>query len=470
MAAIKPYPFQKEGILDMEDFLRNGSGTLLADDMGLGKTLQALWLLRRAKAGTMLPALVVCPANVKYGWEHAANTHVALRAQVLEGKSPPEGGMGVHLAPITIINPDILPAWLPYLRKAGFKTLVLDECQYFGNPTSKRTKAAFDLARAIPYRVALSGTPLMNAPGELWPTLYMLRPDAFRSLFAFAEDYCKPKKEFGRWTYKGARNLDQLHALLRRTCMVRRLKSEVLHQLPPKNRVVVPMDLSDRAEYNHACSDFVGWLRKNYRDDKHKVRAAMRAAAVVRVGYLVRLAARLKARSVVDWCNRFLTEYPDEKLVVFAIHTKMVDVLRRRIGAKSVVVDGSVTGRHRGLAVQQFRKDKDTRLFIGNMRAAGVGVDGLQEVCTNAAFAEMWWVPGVHAQAEDRLYRIGQTAPAWMHYLVAGGTIEEHLCDIVQTKQATIHAALDGAAAESDMDVFDLLIAALEGGGNGARG
>lgn len=453
----------------MEDFLTAGGGTLLADDMGLGKTLQALWLLRRQKAGAMFPALVVCPANVKYGWEHAAATHVGIRAQVLEGRTPTAKGFGASLPKLTIINPDILPAWLPHLKRAGFQSLFLDECQDYGNPCSKRTKAAFDLARVIPFRAGLSGTPLMNAPGELWPTLHMLRPDIFRSLFSFADEYCKPKREFGRWTYKGARNLPQLHALLRRTLMVRRLKSDVLKDLPPKNRVVVPMELSDFGEYTHAATDFIGWLRKNYRNDKGRVNRAARAAAVTRVGYLVRLAARLKARSVVDWANRFLREYPEEKLVMFAIHKKMIDVLRRRIDAKSVVVDGSVTGRHRALAVEQFRKDPTTRLFIGNMRAAGVGVDGLQDVCTNAAFAEMWWVPGVHTQAEDRIYRIGQKGVAWIHYLISGGTIEERLCEIVQAKQATIHATLDGTGDAGDMDVFDLLIQALEGDGNGAR-
>jgi len=459
---IKPYPFQKEGVLDLEDFLAAHGGALLGDDMGLGKTLQALWLLKREKCGRMFPALVVCPASVKYNWEHTAFTQIDTRAQVLEGRTPPKGGFKSAPPQITIINPDILPAWLPHLKRVGFHTLILDECHDYGNPTSQRTKAAIDLSRVIPYRLALSGTPLLNAPGELWPTLYMVRPDEYRSLFSFADEFCKPKKQFGKWTYKGARNLPELHALLRRTCMVRRLKSEVLDQLPVKNRVVVPMDLVNREEYDHASLDFIGWLKKNFRDDKGKVRSAARAAAVTRVGYLLRLAAKEKARNVVDWANRFLTEYPEEKLVIFGIHRKMIDVLQRRINAKSVIIDGTVTGRNRKYAVDQFRKDKDTRLCIGNMRAMGVGVDGLQEVCTNAAFAEMWWVPGVLAQAEDRIYRMGQNFVSWIHYLIAGGTIEERLCEVVQAKMAVIHAALDGTEDAGDMNVFDLLIETLE--------
>lgn len=461
--AARAFEYQKDGVRDMEDFLRMGRGVLLADDMGLGKTLEVLWCLRRQKVRKMFPALVVCPANVKYGWEHMALEHTNLRAQVLEGRTPTNGGLVTAQRPkLTVINPDILPSWLSHLREVGYRTLILDECQYFGNPAAKRTKAAIDLSRNVASVMALSGTPLLNNPGELWPSLYMVRPDRFRSLFAFAEEFCRPKREFGRWTYKGARNLDRLHALLRRTCMVRRLKEDVLDDLPDKVRVVVPMDLSDRFEYNHAATDFVGWLRKHYRDNRGRVQRAARAIAVTRVGYLVRLAAKLKARSVVEWANRFLEERPTDKLVLFGVHRKMLRVLERRVHAKHVTVDGSVVGRRRKLAVDQFRKDPATRLFIGNVRAAGVGVDGLQEACQNLAFAELWWVPGVHTQAEDRIYRIGQRGVAWINYLVAGGTIEEHLCRIIQEKQRTIHATLDGADYDGDMDVFDRLIAALE--------
>jgi len=244
--------------------------------------------------------------------------------------------------------------------------------------------------------------------------------------------------------------------------MVRRLKVDVLKHLPKKMRMVVPMDIADRAEYNHARGDFLGWLRKNY--PKGKARQAAKAAAVVRIGYLLRLAAKLKARDVVGWANKFLEEFPEEKLVLFAVHRKMIDVLQRRVNGKHVTVDGSVTGRRRHLAVQQFRNDPETRVFIGNIRAAGTGVDGLQDVCTNLAFCELWWRPGDLVQAEDRIYRIGQEGVAWINYLVAGGTIEEDLCRIIQAKQAVIHATLDGSDYESDMDVFDQLIEIMEKG------
>ena len=454
---VKAHQYQKDGVRMMEAFLTSGGGTLLADDMGLGKTLQTLWLLKRNEQ--MLPALVVCPVNVKYTWEHWAQETLHTHAQVFEGRTPPIGRIGI-VPKIMIINPDILISWLNYFRKISIRTLILDECQYYIDPSSQRTKAAITLARQTPYRMALSGTPLTNRPAELWPTLHMLQPDTWPSFFTFGQEYCNPKKEFGRWTYKGAKNLPKLHGILKETCMVRRLMEDVRHELPKKVRQIIPMGLANRNEYDEARDDFLGWLKKTY--DKATTSRAARAAAVTRVGYLLRLAAKLKARAVVDWANAFLTERPDEKLILIATHHKMIDVLQRRVHAKHVTIDGSVSGRRRALAVSQFSKDKDTRLLIGNIKAVGTGTDGLQNSCHNLAFTELWWVPGTHTQTEGRIYRIGQHKVSWVWYLVAFGTIEEALCQIIQDKQKIIHATLDGEDYQSDMDVWDQLLEALE--------
>jgi SWI/SNF-related matrix-associated actin-dependent regulator 1 of chromatin subfamily A len=358
-----------------------------------------------------------------------------------------------------VINPDILASWLPHLLKLGLKTLILDECQYFTNPRSQRTRAAVRLARRTPFCIALSGTPLTNRPSELWPTLHMLRPDKFPSFFSFAQKFCNPKRTFWGWDFRGASNIPELHKLLKDTCMVRRLKSEVLKDLPEKVRRVVPMDLADRREYEQARDNFFRWLQEH--GGSGRVAGATKASAIVQIGYLLRLAAQLKCKNVVEWVNRFLTEFPNEKLVLFAVHHKMVGVLQRRVNAEHVTVDGSVIGRRRTLAVEKFRRDPNCRVFIGNIKAAGTGVDGLQGVCSNMAFCEVQWRPGDHIQAEDRLYRIGQNVHVWVNYLIAGGTIEEDLCKIIQSKQEVIRSTLDGKTFDGDMDVFDELMSAL---------
>lgn len=451
---LRPHEYQREGVAHMEGFLAAGGGTLLADDMGLGKTLQALLLLKRLRAGAMLPALVVCPASIKYTWEHAAFEHIGVRAFVLEGKKPPKSDFGFQQQ-ILIINPDILADWLEHLRGIGLQTIILDECQYFTNPRAKRTRAAMLLAAGVRMRIAMSGTPLTNRPGELWPVLHILRPDVFPSLFTFAEEFCKPRKEFGKWVFKGAKNLPRLHKLLKKTCMVRRLKKDVMKDLPEKVRMVHAMEVSDMAEYVQARDNFGKWIKENYTGQR--ARAALRAQAVTQIGYLLRLTARLKCRAVVAWVNNFL-ETTDEKIAIYVIHKKMIDVMQRRISYGHVTIDGTVTGRLRKCAVDRFRNDPQTRVFLANIQAACAGIDGLQDVCRTMAFGEIWWRPGDLIQAEDRLHRIGQHGHVRINYLLAAGTIEEDLCKIVQEKQGIIGTTLDGDGYKSDIDIFDQLI------------
>ena len=239
-------------------------------------------------------------------------------------------------------------------------------------------------------------------------------------------------------------------------CMIRRLKSDVLKDLPDKIRQVVPVAITDWKEYELARDDFVNWLRARNPD---KAESSLRAARLTQIGHLLRLCARLKLKAVVEWCNDFL-EQSGEKLVVAAVHRKMIEALDRRIGGgKHVIIDGQVTGRLRKAAVDQFQRDPGTRLLIGNIKAAGVGIT--LTAASNVAFAELTWSPGAVVQMEDRCHRIGAKDTVWAHYLVAHGTIEERLALILQQKQAVIRATLDGAAVEDDLTVFDALIAEL---------
>lgn len=448
-----PLPYQEEGISLIGKF--NGR-VLLADEMGLGKTLQTLWSLQRNPH--MLPALIVCPASVKYNWQREAETHCGMMASICEGQTPPTWNrMGlVHVPQLMIINYDILPYWVDYLKKLKFQTIVPDECQYLQSRTSGRTKAFKKIARGVPHVIAISGTPLTNRPAELFPVLSTLWPDRYDSFYSYAQDYCGPKWKPWGIEYKGATNLPQLHAELKHRGMIRRLKDDVLKDLPEKIRRTQLVDLSDPSEYRKASTDFMTWMRENH---AHKMRSASRAEKLVQVGYLLRLAARLKMRSVVDWANRFLRE-SDEKLILFAVHTKAIELLQRRVEAKSVTIDGSVTGRRRELAKDQFQRDPKTRLMIANIKAGGVGLT--LTASSTVGFTELWWRPGDHIQAEDRIHRIGQTKVSWIYYLIAGGTIEERLCRILQEKQAVISAVLDGGPVGADLNIYEELLDELE--------
>ena len=426
---------------------------LLADEMGLGKTLQALyWCFKTKKAR---PIVVVCPASLKYNWEREASHHVSMVCEILEGQRPPKR-MPTIVPPILIINYEILQYWVPFLKKIGVKVVIIDECHYIKNRRSKRYKAVKALCEGVEHVIALSGTPLTNRPAELWPTLSIIRPDKFKSFFKFAFKYCKPQKLPWGWVYNGAKNLDELHEKLSRLCMIRRLKKDVLKELPRKVRKVIPVSLTNRKEYEEAANNFINWLG---RISPEKARKAKKSEALVMVGYLLRLCAKLKVAYVNDWIDNFL-ESSEGKLVVFTCHRKMIDLLHERYGKASVIVDGRVTGKHRQKAVDRFQRDPRIRIFLGNVRAAGVGLTlTAANVCV---FTDLPWTPGELVQGEDRIHRIGQKSEATIYYLVARDTIEEKLCRILQEKQSILEEILDGTGSGDNLDIFNELLKTIK--------
>lgn len=456
-----PFPFQDE---DANRIGALGGRALVANDPGLGKSFTALLYAQRAK---LRPIIVVCPASVKWIWQSEARKHLGLRSQVLEGIHPKQNG---HMdpPPLTIINYDILgksrrgKGWVRTIRRMRPQLIIIDECHYLGSRTAKRTRWVRQLCQGVPHVVALSGTPLVNRPAELWPTLNILYPLKFPSWFSFGHRFCKPKKEFWGWTFKGATNVELLHSKLKKI-MIRRRKIDVLKDLPAKIRSVLPLPLSRPKEYAAASKDFIGWL-STQTTSKRKLRKAAKAEAVVKLGYLKRLSAKLKLPSVIEWVDNFLSE-TDEKLILFAVHKKVIKRLRNRWGDACVVVDGSVTGRDRQLAVKKFLTHRNVRIFIGNIRAAGVGWSA--KGVSNVAFAELDWTPGLHSQAEDRVSGIerGQRGiSANIMYFVAKDTIEEHLVKIIQAKSKTIAKVLDGKGRAADLDIFDRLCEQLRKG------
>ena len=446
-----PLEYQKQSIRRMEKFFLDGKGCLLADEMGLGKTLTCLWWWERHPEAR--PGLVVCPASAKYVWEHEALNNLGIRPYVVEGTLPRPSVLRKLRPELVIVNYDVLSCWLPFLKQCRFRTLFIDEAHYCKSSTTKRTKAVRAIAKEIKHVIAISGTPLMNRPIELFSSLQMVRPDVFRSRIAFAHEYCKPRWTPWGWNYNGACRIPELHDLLEHVCMIRHLKRDVLKELPEKTRRVLPLAMSDETEYREATDSFLSWIGKT---NPARLLTAKRAETLVKLGELRRLAARLKLRAAVNWTNEWLESYLDEKIILFAIHRKMIEALARRVRAKSIVIDGSVAGRRRKAVVEQFQRDRSTRVCIGNIKAMGVAVT--LTASSTAAFCELDWVPGNMMQAEDRIHRIGQTKPSWIWWLVAAGTIEEDLCEILERKQRVVSGVLDGDASTDDLDVYRQLI------------
>jgi SWI/SNF-related matrix-associated actin-dependent regulator 1 of chromatin subfamily A len=179
---------------------------------------------------------------------------------------------------------------------------------------------------------------------------------------------------------------------------------------------------------------------------------------MAQVGYLLRLAARLKIDAVCKKMHGWLKENPDEKLVVMCIHRDIGESLVKNISVKSIQIHGGVTGKDRQLAVDVFQRDPETRLAVCNIKAAGIGVDGLQKAARRLSFVELWWNPSTHFQCEGRLERIGQEREILIDYIVGKGTIEERLCRILQSRQKVASAAIDGDKEVATFNIYEELL------------
>lgn len=456
----KPYGYQTKGITRLGVLLKKG-GALLADDPGLGKSLQTIGhFVASHKKYPGRPMLVACPASLRLNWQNEFRTHLNIHAAILEGHAADPDFLP---AQVYIIGYDTLgdsrrkTSWAYHLKKRRPYLMVMDESHLLKNRDARRTKYVAALARKIPQRIGLSGTPLVNRPAELWTILNICRPDLYPNFMAFAMRHCRPERKPWGWEYKGADNLDELHHDLLMNMMVRRLKADVLKDLPAKSRHVVPLPLNKgRKEYDDAHHDFLSWMRKNYRS---KLGGAKKAEVLVKTGYLLRLAAKLKLPAVIEWISLWL-EDNDGKMLVFGHHTDILEAIHAKFGRASVLVTGKVPMAKRKEMQAAFQQLPRVRLFVGNADAAGAGWNGTAG--SAVAFAEYDWRPGIHRQAEDRMHRIGKTGSSDCFYLTANNTIEEKLARCIQEKQQVLDAVLDGGDVPDTLSVFDQLMETLE--------
>jgi len=450
--SLELFPFQKKVLVRMKELKGRA---LLALEMGLGKTAIMLTFLRDNR--TMWPAVVVCPASVKYQWRRECQRWWGINATVLEGKTPST----IKPSPLVIVNYDILVHWLDALLYYNPVTVVVDESQYISNPKTKRSKAVRSLAYRKKHVIALSGTPLLNRPIELFNTLQMLWPWEWKSRWEFARRYCEPKWTPWGWKFSGASNVKELHQRLVRSGMIRYRKSDVLQELPPKNREVISLPISDPDKYRIADEQFLEYLSQI---DPEAAMRARRAEAITKIGYLLRLSAELKLPYVLEFINNWLDQ-TDEKLVIFAVHKDVISKIKEGVKFPSVVLDGSVAGENRQRIIDSFQNDPNVRVFIGQLVAAGSGIT--LTAASTVMFVEMDWVPSRFTQAEDRVHRIGVRDSVTCLYLVAECTVEERLCEIIQSKQEVVSNVLDGRFVDGDLDVYRLLIGGIIGRSSG---
>jgi hypothetical protein len=425
----EPTPFQWAAVR----YALDARGTFLADEQGLGKTVEALTAL---EADSAYPAVVVCPASMKLGWERETQRWLPHRSvTVVQGR-----GRVPARADITIVNYEVVAAQFGALTRDRPRGLVVDESHYCKNPQAKRTQAVRRLAAAVRpggLRLALSGTPVLNHAEELIAQLRIIgRMEEFGSGASFARQF------------RGMVSEERLHWHMRRACFVRRLKAEVLPQLPAKRQVVIPVALTNEGEYRLAERDVIAWLRSQPLDLSElnaKIAATLRAQRLAQLGTLQRLAARGKLGAALAWIEDFLAS--EEPLVVFARHVEVQRALLDRF-PQALHLLGDDSLERREAAIGAFQDAGGPRLIVCATRVAAQGITLTR--ASNVAFLELEWTPAIHDQAEDRCHRIGQRDAVTAWYLLAANTIDETMARLIQRKRATVAAVTDGRAVDDD--------------------
>ena len=388
---------------------------LLADEPGLGKTATALsWL----KATDALSILVVCPASLRLNWRREAS--------MWWGDWEPALGWDV------ISYEEMVRG----VRKlTSVEAVVFDESHYLKNPAAARTKAAFQIQAAR--RLFLTGTPVVNRPMDLWPTLRAL--GLADSRVAFGRRFCDGhlKRVYAKggartvWDFSGASGLPGLAALLS-PVMIRRTKAEVLTELPPKTRQVVELSVGGARTAMPARlgDELETWERWS----GEQALAPMPPALLAELAKIRLEDGLAKLSAVVSYLRDVVLE-EEEKAVVFAWHREVLERLAEGL-PDSVLLYGGMTDREKDAAVRGFQKG-GARVFCGQIQAAGTGLT--LTAARTVVFAELDWVPGSMTQAEDRCHRLGQRDAVRVIHLVAEG-IDARVARALVRKQGVLDA------------------------------
>ncbi|XP_018408054.1 PREDICTED: SWI/SNF-related matrix-associated actin-dependent regulator of chromatin subfamily A-like protein 1 [Nanorana parkeri] len=412
-------PFQREGV----SFAISREGRLLlADDMGLGKTIQAICIA--AYYRKEWPLLVVAPSSVRFTWAEAFHRWLpSIRADSINVIVTGRDSQSVSL--INIVSYDLLGKMDKHIT-ANFKVIIIDESHFLKNVKTARCKSAMPLLKSAKRVLLLSGTPAMSRPAELYTQIAAVRPNFFPRFHDFGHRYCDAKQMPWGWDYSGSCNLGELKLLLEESIMIRRLKSEVLSQLPSKQRkmvVIAPegINAKTKAVLAAAAKEMAQGFKSKVQEKEALLQFYNRTAEA-------------KIRCVIEYIMDLL-ESGREKFLVFAHHKLVLDSVCEELGKKGVGfirIDGNTSSADRQSHCQKFQLSDKINVAVLSITAANMGLT--LSSADLVVFAELFWNPGVLIQAEDRVHRIGQTSSVNIHYLVAKGTADDYLWPMIQEK------------------------------------
>lgn len=449
-------PFQRAGVA----YSTGRRATLNADEPGLGKTIQAIGHIN--KNSHIKRAAICTPAGLKINWQRECEKWLSrnMSVGIAESKFFPK-------TDIVLFNYEIALQLSEALDEVAWDLVGFDEAHKLKNPDSKRTQALLGLYEkkkwVIPPLAAeeylfLTGTPILNRPVELFPMLKILDPEGLgRSYWTFTERYCDGRNGPFGYDASGATHLEELRGKLRGSCMVRRLKRDVLPELPPKRRQIVPISQSTARRAVTAELEFYDRHRRDIEEARTKAdrlyaqgdlagyKAATNALEYSQQILFGQMSSLRHATAIakMPFNKAFIDSILEEthKLVVFAHHQDVLHGLFDQYQSMAVIVDGNMPNDEKQVAVDLFQNHHKCRLMFMSITAA----EGWTlTAASRELFVEFDWRWGVQKQAEDREDRIGQLEQVYIQYLVFDGSLDALMAKQVVRKLEIEEVALDG--------------------------
>ena len=448
------YEYQRKGVA----YTLQHKKVIIGDEPGLGKTCQAI---ASVIADDMFPSLVICPASLKKNWQREWNSWSDKRAVVMSDKIVKNWDkyLKVGMVDVFIVNYESLKKYFvesintpPGMKLRAnhittrpdvdlFKSIIIDESHRCKDGQTQQSKFVMKIAKGKEMVLALTGTPVVNKPFDLIPQLHILEQlDNFGGYKAFVSRYCDNN------------NHKELNYKLNKFCFYRRLKKEVLTQLPDKMRTIDRSDISNRAEYDKAESDLRKYLRENLMKTEGEINRSMRGEVMVQMMILRKIAARGKFEQVQEYINEVIEA--GEKVVVFAHHIDVLQHLKTEY-PRAVSITGADNMDDRQRAIDGFQNDPAVQVILCSIKAAGVGIT--LTASSRVAFVELPWTAADTDQCEDRCHRIGQKDSVQVTYFLGYNTIDEYVYEIIEKKRG-IAQEITGDDNEIETNMIDNFI------------
>ena len=428
-----PLDHQKEAIQKLVE----NKKFILADDMGLGKTTSTIIAALETGAKKVL---IICPASLKINWQREIENYSQRTTSIIEGKKWDD-------ADFVIINYDIIKNFHDDKKKdvstivnSKFDLVIVDEAHYIQNSQAQRTKLINDIGKKVDRVWLLTGTPITSRPINYYNLLNLIDSPVAQNWMAFVKRYCNGFQfQAGRrkiWNVSGASNLEELRD---RTAplVLRRLKENVL-DLPEK--IITPVYLRLKSkEYEELMGEYYDWYDKSGEEDS----LTLQFTKLTKVRQVI---ADEKTKATIELCENIIEQ--GKKVIVFTNFTKSLELILEHFGKKAVRLDGQMSQKERQLSVDRFQTEEDVMVFVGNIKAAGVGITltAAEAVVMN----DLSFLPSDHSQAEDRSYRYGQKNNVLVYYPIFDNTVEGIIYDILKKKKNIFETIMGDNANSMD--------------------